>query len=124
MSSTTLETISTKWCGFQLRETSLSPVTTLIRPCVFPALKVNNLIPHAFAALTLGFAAGSGLGSPKKDVALSISSASEFFASWQQMGAVLWQEGEALWACWGLERVRPCRLVGDLAKLPPTTPRA
>jgi hypothetical protein len=41
---------------------------------------VTDLIPHAFAALTLGFAAGSSLGGHRP-----LGSSADLFASWHQV---------------------------------------
>ena len=59
---------------------------------------VTNLVPHAFAALTLGFAAGSALGGSSSATSsynnnLASSQNSDVFASWHKTVSVLWHEG-------------------------------
>lgn len=62
--------------------------------CPFPPLypitskKVITLQPHAFAALTLGFACGSSFGGRNTSMA-----SDNFFLSWHQLGTILWHEG-------------------------------
>lgn len=54
----------------------------------------TNLVPHAFAALTLGFGAGSSLGRSRgSGGALTSGGAGDAFTSWHQLGSVLWNEG-------------------------------
>jgi hypothetical protein len=52
----------------------------------------TNLVPHAFAALTLGFAAGSSLGRGAGSGG-TLGPGGDAFTSWHQLGSVLWNEG-------------------------------
>eukprot|EP00614_Pseudopedinella_elastica_P003623 CAMPEP_0172603580 /NCGR_PEP_ID=MMETSP1068-20121228/23838_1 /TAXON_ID=35684 /ORGANISM="Pseudopedinella elastica, Strain CCMP716" /LENGTH=279 /DNA_ID=CAMNT_0013405371 /DNA_START=105 /DNA_END=941 /DNA_ORIENTATION=+ len=57
---------------------------------------VTNLIPYAFAALTLGFAAGTSLGGAKgreRPGGGQGSVGDDLLTSWHKMGSILWQEG-------------------------------
>lgn len=53
----------------------------------------TNLVPHAFAALTLGFAAGSSLGRGAGSGGALGPGGGDAFTSWHQLGSVLWNEG-------------------------------